>query len=134
MTTDIDWASIVRNMDPKAAAQIDAFVKTIHEDTMTPEQYIIDAMKQYIIDALSAAADNAHDMTEIDSDYELDCAVGVIVIDVLGGDGDSALDGGYFDEDQDVPFTKNDVKPYLIDAISDFLSLIRKQHQAKTPE
>lgn len=94
------------------------------ETTMTP--------KQYIIEALSAAADNAHDMNEIDSHHELDYAVGVVTNDILSGDGDSVLDGGYFDVNPDVQFTRNQVTPHLIDAVSDFIALILKQHQVKT--
>jgi hypothetical protein len=87
--------------------------------------------KQYLIEAISNAADNAHDMG---IDHGTEHAVGDVVTTVLWAPDGLPLDYGPFTGLEDLLFeaglalredifTKQDVMPHLIDAIREFLEM-----------
>ena len=100
---------------------------------MTPKQYI-----QYIIEAISIAMDNAHDMDLGDHDHEY--AIGAITMEIMYGEDDAIVQSGYFDaallslglaleEDQDRSleeerFTTAELRPHLLEAVALFLNTV----------
>ena len=102
---------------------------------MTPKQYI-----QYIIEAISCAADNAHDRGGDLSNYDHEHAIGAITMEIMYGEGDALIDCGYFDgalfslelaleEDQDQSLeedrmTRAELRPHLLEAVALFLNTV----------
>ena len=82
-------------------------------------------IKDIIVDALSCAADNAHDMGIEDCDAY---AVGVITIEIVCGDGDERIDCGYFEGAllnaglEEDGLTRAECKPHLTWAIYKFMN------------
>jgi hypothetical protein len=86
----------------------------------------VNIIKDIIVDALSCASDNAHDMGVKDcSAY----AVGVITMEIICGDSEDIIDCGYFDtasfnaglaleEDR---LTRDECRPHLTEAVNEFL-------------
>jgi len=81
------------------------------------EQHI----KDIIVDALSCAADNAHDMGIEDCDAY---AVGVITMEIVCGDGDEPIDCGYFDRPElnDREISRGECRPHLTQSINQWMT------------
>ncbi len=87
--------------------------------------------RDFLENGLWAAFDNAHDMPEVDRSCENEYAFGTIVMDVLWGAADSYPDSGYLDvqyddDDAEVTFTRGDLRPHLLDVLTEAVENIAK--------
>tara|TARA_A100000172_G_scaffold72760_1_gene54028 strand:+ start:349 stop:621 length:273 start_codon:yes stop_codon:yes gene_type:complete len=78
--------------------------------------------REFLESGLWAAVDNAHDML-IGPMHETEYAFGVIVMDVMWGAAESYPDSGYlnvqYDDDNEVRFTRGDLRPHLLAVIAE---------------